>query len=369
MLNRKDAHTVLGGDTVQMLRTKEALEKLGVQVDTGSVEEPPAEDQYDLLHIFNWQQLEEYLALRGAQRGQLLPIVLSTIFWFYTGHWFDAAARTKPIWKLASGALGPKRARSLYEQWQLAKFRRGAEGQRLRQCLEVPVQFLPNSAIELDHLESVLRLHGELHARCTVVPNAVAREVYDPLPQPSQKLLKKVEAKDFVLQVARIQEAKNQLGLIEALFDLPVPIVFAGQPSPYEQEYVNRCYELAQKRGQVYFLGPISGDDLVSLYTLAAVHALPSWRETPGLASLEAAAAGCRVVTTSVGSTREYFGDLAWYCDPRDAQSIRRAVCAALESPRSDELRKTVLTRYTWDAAAAATLKAYQLALGEKPTH
>jgi glycosyltransferase involved in cell wall biosynthesis len=348
-----------------MLSTKIALEKLGVQVELGSVPEQPPEDGFDLVHIFNWQQLEEYLTVQDRHARHTPPIVLSTIFWFYTGHWFDMAAVTIPAWKSMTRVFGPVRSRKLYEQWQQLKFRYGAEGQRLRRCLSVPVQLLPNSIIEVDHLESVLGLHGKLRSRCTVVPNAVTKGSYDPLPAPDKSLFEKYGVKEFVLQVARIQEAKNQLGLIEALFDLPIPIVFVGQPSPYEQEYVNRCYDLAMKRGRVYFLGPMSGEELVSIYATAAVHALPSWRETPGLASLEAAAAGCQIVSTSIGSAREYFGDLAWYCDPRDPQSIRRAVLSALGSSRTDTLRNLVLKRYTWEAAAGATLEAYRLALGE----
>ena len=47
--------------------------------------------------------------------------------------------------------------------------------------------------------------------------------------------------------------------------------------------------------------------------------ALPSWFETPGLAALEAALAGCSVVITPFGSTREYFGDLVEYARPAPA--------------------------------------------------
>jgi hypothetical protein len=233
MLNRKDAYSVLGGDTVQMLQTKTELEKLGVHVEVGSAQECPPNDRFDLIHIFNWQQLEEYLTVQNSSNRQIPPIVLSTIFWFYTGHWFDVAAAAKPVWKYMNRTLGLVRSRRLYEQWQQLKFRYGAEGQRLRRCLSIPAQLLPNSIIELEHLEYVLGLHSKLRSRCTVVLNAVTKEAYDPLPAPNQSLIEKYGGKGFVLQVARIQEAKNQLGLIEALFDLPIPIVFVGQPSPY----------------------------------------------------------------------------------------------------------------------------------------
>jgi glycosyltransferase involved in cell wall biosynthesis len=368
MLSRQDAHSVLGGDTVQMLQTKAGLEKLGVQVETGSTQDGRPADGFDLVHVFNWQQLEQFAATREPGSHQTPPVVLSPIFWFFVGHWFDAAVATKRAWKLMGKGLGLARSRALYEQWQQLKFRRGSEGRNLRRLLPGLAQLLPNSGTETVHLESILGLRGKLQPRCTVVPNAVTKELFDPLPTPNRAFLNTHGLKDFVLQVARIQPAKNQLGLIEALYDLPIPIVFAGQPSPYDPDYVNRCYELARKRGQVYFLGPLSGEELAGIYVLAAVHALPSWRETPGLASLEAAAAGCRIVSTSIGSAGEYFGDDAWYCDPRDPQTIRRAVLCALEAPPSDKLRNVVLEHYTWEAAAAATLKAYRLALGERVT-
>ena len=41
-----------GGDMVQMLKTKEFLEKLGVTVDVSLEFEPDLKD-YDLVHLFN----------------------------------------------------------------------------------------------------------------------------------------------------------------------------------------------------------------------------------------------------------------------------------------------------------------------------
>ena len=94
---------------------------------------------------------------------------------------------------------------------------------------------------------------------------------------------------------------------------------------------------------------------------------LPSWRETPGLVSLEAAAVGCPVVTTSVGSTREYFGAEALYCDPWSRASIRKAVASAIRGPGSESLRLRVRRDFTWLRAAEATLRAYRLVLAHAP--
>jgi glycosyltransferase involved in cell wall biosynthesis len=99
--------------------------------------------------------------------------------------------------------------------------------------------------------------------------------------------------------------------------------------------------------------------ELVEVYRRAAVHVLPSLFETTGLVSLEAAAAGCAVVTTDRGYAREYFGELAYYCDPRRRDSIRSAVADALSGGPSPELRARVLSCYTWRHAAVATAAAY----------
>jgi glycosyltransferase involved in cell wall biosynthesis len=360
MLSRDDVHTVPGGDTIQMLHTGKELQRLGVQIQMDSVSKAPPLSDIDLIHVFNWEQLNPFMNIYRKELKSEIPIVLSTIFWFHTGQWYDEAITSRPAWKIANAALGSSKSRILYEFWQAVKFRRGRKGQELRRDLFSPTRLMPNSLIEVEHLEQVLGLKGHLQNRCTIVPNGVIKELFDPFPEPDKEFYKRYELEGFVLEVARIQSAKNQLGLIEALSDITIPIVFIGQTSPYEKEYVERCMAAAKQRGNVYFLNPKTPQELAGIYRLAAVHVLPSWRETPGLASLEAAAAGCQIVTTSLGSAKEYFGDLAWYCNPRDPNSIRQAVQAALSSPHTDLLRKRILEFYTWEAAARVTLDVYQ---------
>lgn len=365
MINRNDAYQVSGGDTIQMMQTKTSLEKLGVEVVIGTVQNEYSEGHFDLLHIFNWEQLQPVISSLRQIVSISPPIVLSPIFWYHTGHWYADAISQKKTWKTIDKIIGTQTARDLFENWQQLKFCYGHSGRTLKKYLSIPVQILPNSNLEIGHLKKNLNLSGDFVSRCTVVPNGIIKELYDPLPSPDQVFQNEFSLESFILQVGRIQSAKNQLGLIESLYNLSIPIVFIGQPSPYEPDYVNRCNDLAKQRGNVYFVSPRSPQELAGIYRLAAVHVLPSWRETPGLVSLEAAAAGCRVVSTAIGSAQEYFGDLAWYCDPRDGKSIRRAVENALASPPSTRLRDLVLERFTWDAAAVKTLEAYHLALNQ----
>jgi glycosyltransferase involved in cell wall biosynthesis len=365
MLSRPDVYDVIGGDTIQMDQTKKGLEKLGVNVQASTLNSAPRLSDFDLIHLFNWEQLEPFLDQHRAEVLDGAKLVLSSIFWYHTGQWFDQALISTKTWRFAARAMGQERAQNFYESWQELKFRRGVPGKHLRNSLSIPAQVLPNSRAEIEHLESVLKWKLKDRSRYTIVPNGIARELFDPLPPPNKEFQKEYGLQDFVLQVGRIQAAKNQLGLIRALADTNFPIVFIGQPSPYEKEYVECCYELGRVRGNVYFIGPKPMAELLGIYVLAALHVLPSWRETPGLVSLEAAAAGCRIVSTSIGSAREYFGDLACYCNPRDPVSIRQAVLQALAAPRMDALRQRVMERFTWEIAAHDTLEAYQKTLGE----
>ena len=91
------------------------------------------------------------------------------------------------------------------------------------------------------------------------------------------------------------------------------------------------------------------------------VHVLPSWLETPGLSQLEAAACGCNIVSTDRGSTVDYFGDMAFYCNPSEISSIGAAIDDCFENLKSPkEMSDFILDQYTWDQSGKQTLQAYQ---------
>ncbi len=99
------------------------------------------------------------------------------------------------------------------------------------------------------------------------------------------------------------------------------------------------------------------------------MHAHPSWLESPGLSSLEAAATGARIVVGDRGTEREYFGSDVDYADPADPASIRAAVLRALERgprDRGDALERRLGAR-TWQRCAEATLEAYARAVAAAP--
>jgi glycosyltransferase involved in cell wall biosynthesis len=367
MLNRASSRDIPGGDSVQMAQTATALRALGVEVLERLAGEIEAADwDVHLVHGFNIQTAEETAALQEEARRRELPFVLSPVYWTPYLNWFADTGTLSRFWRAAAAALGFRAAARLYCAWQDYRAIAKPEWRLRRELLLRSAVLLPNAYAELDVLRRDFRIAAGAPP-AIVVPNAIDESLFRK-PRLDTPWSFPFARGRFVLQVARISPEKNQLGLIEALDGLDIAIVLAGQPSPEQPDYVSRCRAAAARRGNVHFLPWTPHAELVRLYAAAAAHVLPSWRETPGLVSLEAAAAGCPVVSTTVGSAREYFGDEARYCDPWSLVSIRRAVEDAIRNPAAEPLRQRVLRDFTWRRAAEETLRGYRLVLEQSRT-
>jgi glycosyltransferase involved in cell wall biosynthesis len=361
--SRPNARTLPGGDTVQVDRIGAALRELGVEVDIHGLEVlNEALPSYDLAHVFNIQEPEPAQALHRALSRRGLPFVLSPIYWDMHPYWYSLAS-SRGKWRQVTRLLGESLAAWVYQWWQEWKERFQPGWRVQRRLLQMATRVQPNSLSETKMLRRTFRLPSSFEGKTDVIPNAVEADFARAGRGPAPDFLRGHALGQVVLQVGTIYPVKNQLGLLEALFDLPVTLVFVGPTMPAFADYGEACRQRASDRGRVVFVEGMPHDALAGVYGGAAVHALPSWRETPGLVSLEAAAAGCQVVSTSIGSARDYFGDLAWYCHPANRSSIRQAVEAALTAPPSDALQARVTRDYTWQKAAQVTLASYERAL------
>jgi glycosyltransferase involved in cell wall biosynthesis len=163
---------------------------------------------------------------------------------------------------------------------------------------------------------------------------------------------------NLVLCVARIEGIKNQLNLIKALNYTRFRLLIVGSHAPNQKAYYDECQGIAAPN--ITFINHVSQQELVKYYQQAKVHVLPSWFETTGLSTLEAAAMGCNIVITDKGDAKEYFGTKAFYCDPAEPGSILSAIEKASESHYNEELHDMIIKRFTWKQAALQTYKAYQ---------
>ncbi len=344
MAIRPDYLTRPGGDTVQLLRTREALVRAGVAVDVVT-EMPDSLREFDLVHCFNLTRPHD--ALRHAWRAQAAdrPVALSTIYWdmeelWQRGNPFRAAPPHQANWDAMTAAhlaLLHAQAHAVVtmSDWFLPNSR--AEGQRVSERLGAPADQQTVAVLGVDPL--------------FFAGDAARFEQAHGL-------------RDFILCAGRLDHRKNQEALLHALRGTDLPLVLAGDAA--DEAYAARCRAAAWEG--VRFLPALEPAQLADAFAAARVHALPSWYETPGLANLEAAAAGCALAVTARGSAREYFGDAAHYCDPGDPDSIRTAVLAAWEARPDPSLAELVRTRYTWDAAAEQTRTGYERAMAAHPS-
>lgn len=361
--SRTTLFSVPGGDTTQILKTAEALRDRGVEVGVSTDLEPDL-SRYGLVHLFNLMRPQEaYLQALNARR-QGKKIALSTIYGPYTE--YDRIARKGPARLLANllthGQLEYLKvlARALVNREinaGTAAIARHGYGGLQRALVEMVDVFLPNSGSEMERVH--LDFPGSRSKPFVVVPNAVDLRLFNP---ESVQVSPEVEKyRGCILSVARIEGRKCQLELVRAMKGSDVPLVLIGKPAPNHRAYLEQVRREAGPN--VHFVGQVEHERLPEYYKVAAAHCLVSWMETPGLSSLEAGAMGTNVVVTRKGDTWDYFGDLAFYCEPDSLASIRSAIDAARAAPRPSRLRHLIVERFSWQEAAEQTLAGYRRAL------
>lgn len=358
-LTRPDLKTRPGGDTTQILETAASLEKRGVGIEIRS-ERFPDFSGFDLVHLFHLDRVWENVEWCKQIRASSIPSVLSPIYW--PSDEFDRNGRTGLTAVLTQlGGSAPyqylkllhRGVRPLFGMGEMGSLRIAGRGYHFarRFVLETVNILLPNSHAEKEQLERCFDLQQPL----SVVRNAVNPETFfdDRAPR--------VERDErAVLYVGRIEPRKNQLMLIRALNDTGLRLRIIGRAGDFHSSYERRCRREAGPN--VEFLGWRTPQELQGWYRGSGVHACPSWYETPGLASLEAASCGCSIVVTSRGSTHEYFGDQAEFCEPDDPRSIRQAIERARAKPGPRSLQRKIGCDFTWEMTAQETLEAYDRA-------
>jgi glycosyltransferase involved in cell wall biosynthesis len=348
-ITRSTLYTVPGGDTVQAVQTARHLTFMGIKADIKLASEHINYNNYDLLHFFNLTRPADILYHSHQTKK---PFVVSTILCNYSE--YDQQHRTglgrlfkylptdsvEYVKTMARCLLGKDKLSSLAYAWK---------GQRtsIMDILGRAAMILPNSQSEYHRVQS----NYPRQVKHMVVPNGTDQYLfkYDDTVLKDSKL---------VVCAARIEGIKNQLNLIKALNNTDYQLVLIGNHAPNQAAYYQQCRELAA--ANITFIDQMPQYQLVKYFARAKVHVLPSWFETTGLSSIEAALMGCNIAISDKGDVREYFADDAFYCDPASPQSILAAIEKAANAPVNHYLRDRILEKYTWKQAATQTLKAYQ---------
>lgn len=347
-LARANIFSLPGGDTEVMLGLKEALDDEGITVDV-STHHNPTLVNYDIVHIFNFEPL---YAINTALQQK--PYIVTPMYEDFKRYYIKSMEIVSLF-------------RDYLESGDEEKFQMDLS------LLRSEEKNTPKASADLNFIASnadAILVSGESEGYRIKrdFPDAKNIEVvrlgfnrperYEDISP--DLFISEYGVKNFVLCVGRLETRKNQMILLYALKDNDIPIVFVNGKT-IQPEYEEMCKRFKRK-GKTIFTGRISKEMLFSAYKAAKVHAIPSWYELPGLVSLEAAWFGCNVVTSDWGTIRDYLGNHAYYCEPNNPESIRKAVLAAMISP-PDPLLREIVEEYTWKKEAERVYRIYERVL------
>jgi len=349
LIARSTLESVPGGDTLQVFNTMKALNGLGIRCEFVPSCKKIHYSKYQLLHFFNLGRPADINAHAFKSR---LPFVVSPIFIDYSE--YDSLHRNG-----ISGFIFRCLPASSHEylksigRWVnnsdngsgLTNILSG-DTRSLHRIIRSASMLLPNSNSELSRLKR--SFITEFPYR--IIPNGIDLNVFEPSASSKRDPL-------LILCAARIEGIKNQLNLIKALNDSKYKLILVGNAAPNQASYYRKCKQVADVN--VEFIPAMVQSDLKLLYEKATIHALPSWFETTGLSSLEAASMGCKLVVSKKGDVYDYLQDDVTYCEPSSTHSILNAIDQAMMKPFPENLRNRIRENFQWDIAALRTRQAY----------
>ncbi len=326
---------VSGGPQTQLRQISKYLPDFRVEVTYFNQWENLEKRDYDFVHLFGANYINHDLAMRLNHFK--IPYVVSPIFYtlhhprfirfsrklekfakrFYRGIWIDYSINSA-VCQLSSGVL-------------------------------------PNTKAEALLIEKGFETEKE---KIKVIPNGVESRFANADPA---LFVNKYGMKDFILNVGHIGSLrKNVLNLVRALNKIDHPAVIIGKI--HQSDYANRILKEASKNKNLLIIDGIEHNSklLESAYAACEVFALPSYFETPGIAALEAASAGAKIVVTKNGGTADYFKDDAVYVKHRSVDSIKHGIEKALNLKKNSILKNRIIEEYNWQSVAQKTALIYE---------
>lgn len=291
----------------------------------------PDPNKFDLIHMVNSNGPNgphQALAHHAKEKG--VPIVATPTFW--------------PPDEISQES-GP-------EQEQMIDL----HIQTLMPWLQEADHLTPNSDGEAEHLKDFIDTFDY-----TVIENAVDLQEIERVEQNKQSAPE--EWGDYVLCVGRIEQRKNQWRLLYAMQGLwqdgiDAKLVMLGKAN---KKYLKRISNEIERHKNRVVLDPQikKPETVLNAIKNARVLAMPSMLETPGLVALEGGALGTSLAITERGSTQEYFGGDANYCDPMRVDSIANAVKDAWKED-GNNCSQRIKGHYNYEKVAQKLLSLYR---------
>ena len=181
---------------------------------------------------------------------------------------------------------------------------------------------------------------------------------------------------NMIFYPARITKRKNQLAAIHAIELVKnnvdnFKLIFTGDPDERYLEQVNDAINEKGLTEFVEYLGKVSRDEILKLYSKASIVYLLSNQETQPMAILEAMSTGTPVIASKIKSI-EYLvkeGVTGYLVDPNDSEKIAEYTIELLNDNRKriemgECARKIAQKQYHPDVIVEQTLKMYEKVMG-----
>ena len=324
-----------GGPQTQILQLKHCLENLGHRITLFETWKEFNKSTFDAIHLFGANIGTYHLAREIYKLG--IPLIVSPIF--YTRQSISIVKAVLSIDKILH-----KITHGTWTDYGL-----------VAEICSWAKMIIPNTTLEAELCKKGFGIPEE---KITIIPNGVEERFYNSNPK---IFVEKYGVENFILNVGHIGPArKNVLKLIRALAEIDTPAVIIGRKE--NNNYSKQCFDEAKKNPRLIILDslPHESDLLSSAYAACDVFALPSQYETPGIAALEAALAGAKILITNKGGTEDYFGSFAEYVNPNSIESIRKGILFALSKPKDNTLREHIRKNFLWNSLAEKMLNAYE---------
>lgn len=362
MVGRSAVFADKGGDTMQLVNTARHITALRPDFECEVVSASQLDEvhieEFDVFHFFSVLDVGEYLDFAMRIYSANKKIVLSPIYVDYSEFESNARGGVFQLLNKLTSSFFQEYAKNIIKlllgKKKLSiKYIFFGHAWSVKKMTMMSSVVLPNSNSELQ------RFIKDFGVTCNakIIPNGIDVSIF------SNNFLASNDwdlRENTVICIGRIEGRKNQLNLIYATKDLGVRLMLIGNFAENQKKYKEKVLKAVGSCGHVQLLEYIPQTELRALLLSSKVHVLPSWFETTGLVTLEAASQGCSIVVSNKGDVADYFKGYVHYCDPSSVESISSAIEQALSKRPNVRLKDRIYKYFTWDHSAKETVDAYE---------
>lgn len=213
----------------------------------------------------------------------------------------------------------------------------------------------------------------KVSANKIVLTPCAAANIFKPILDDTSSVLSKYQIKKpYIFYVGNAHPHKNIENLIIAfekvLRKKPELTLVLGGSKKFFYERLEKEWSSKSVSNKINFTGFIDDVDLPAIYSEAEALVNPSLYEGFGIQILEAFSCGTKVVCSNTTSLPEIGGNIAYYFNPKDTDSIANSILVCLED--NSESRKTAgfqrVKEFSWVKSAQSVSNVFSELLARK---